>query len=139
MNNLPYSVILIDLRAYNSAFDFDNFVKRIGLPINAYNWYECYLGNWIKGVRVNKIWLDKVTLSLVAYETDTEQMIYPGFADQLNKLQPIDESFKFGKVKFATLDDGITIDSVMKKILSSGMDSLTVEELEFLENNAGLI
>ena len=139
MNELTYSVFCIDLRNFNSAQDFDLFLKQVGLPINAKNWYEVYLGNWIKGVRVNRIWFDKVTLSLVAYETDSEQMIYPSFADYLNKLQPIDTSFKFGKVEFATGENGITIDSVLQKILESGMNSLTIEELEFLEKNSGLI
>jgi len=139
MNELSYSVFCIDFRNFNSVQDFDMFVNRIGLPINAKNWYEVYLGNWIKGVRVNRIWFDKVTLSLVAYETDNDQMIYQSFADYLNKVQPIDSNFKFGQVEFAKEEVGITIDSVLQKILSSGMDSLTIEELEFLENNSGLI
>ena len=44
-------------------------------------------------------------------------MIYTGFAEYLNSLQPIDKTFEYGKIDFFHRKD-VTIDSILDKIFS---------------------
>ena len=135
MYELKYSVLLIDFRNYNSAEELQNFFTNVGLDMIGSSWYEAYLGNWIEGVKVNRVWVDAVTRCLIAYETDEQQMIYTGFAEYLNSLQPIDKTFEYGKIDFFHRKD-VTIDSILDKILEKGANSLTKFEKSFLENNS---
>jgi hypothetical protein len=131
---LKYSVFCVDFRDFKSAKELDNFFKQVGLDMNGDTWYELYLGNWIKGVRINKVWFDLVTSNLIAYETCQEQMMYPSFADYLTNLKPIDLTFKYGKIEFP--EGELTIDGILDKILRSGPESISQRERDFLNKNS---
>ncbi len=135
MNELNYSVFCLDLRNFSSGQDLENFFKEVGLDMIGSSWYDAYLGKWIEGERVNRVWIDSVTLSLVAYETDQQQMIYPSFAQFLTNSKGIDKSFKYGEYKLNVRKD-ITIDSILDKNLESGTDSLTDFEKNFLDQQS---
>jgi hypothetical protein len=134
MQQFNYSVICIDFRNYKSTYDFSNFLKDVGLDLNAESWYGTHLGITIPGVYVNRVWIDSVTLNLIAYETDTKQEFFDGFASFLHKSKPIDHTFEYGKMKLQQRQD-VTVDSILDKILEKGRDSLTNFELEFLKNS----
>lgn len=138
MHQFNYSVICLDLRNFKSGQELDNFFKEVGLDLNGPSWYDAHIGNWIRGTIVNKVWLDVVTLCLVAYETSDQQMIYPQFAQYLNELKGIDKTFKYGEVKFNTRKD-LTLDDILDKILVSGTNSLTDFEKSFLEQQSNQI
>jgi hypothetical protein len=138
MDNFKYSVFCLDFRNFKSAKELDSFFKEVGLDMIGSSWYDAHLGNWIKGVVVNKVWIDSVTLSLVAYETDKEQMIYPSFAQFLNNSKGIDKTFQYGSLKFNSRKD-LTLDDILDKILVSGTSSLTDFEKSFLEQQSNQI
>jgi hypothetical protein len=137
MNNFEYSVICIDFRDFSSAEELDNFFEDTGLDMNGSSWFDLHLGKWIVGTIINKIWVDLMTLKLVAYETETQQMIYPAFAQHLNEMKPIDRSFKYDAVVFEDPED-ISLDDILDKILVSGTASLTEFEKSFLEQQSKL-
>jgi hypothetical protein len=135
---LNYSVICIDFRKFSSVEELDSFFKQVGLDMSPQSWYDAYLGNWIKGKKVNRIWLDSITLSLIAYETDDDQQLYPGFANFLQDSIGIDSTFRYGDIKLNHRKD-ITVDSILEKVLKSGTESLTEFEKNFLDKNADKI
>jgi hypothetical protein len=135
MDDFKYSIFCLDLRDFKSGDDLDSFFKEVGLDLNGPSWYDAHLGSWIKGTIVNKVWIDIVTLCLVAYETSDQQMIYPQFAQFLNQLKGIDKTFQYGKVKFNTRKD-LNLDDILDKILVSGTSSLTDFEKSFLEQQS---
>ncbi len=135
MIELKYSVICIDFRDFKSGQELNDLFKQVGLDMDGPSWYNAHLGKWIQDVIVNRVWIDAITLSLVAYETDKQQMIYPSFAQYLNDSKGIDKTFEYGKFKSQPRKD-ITIDTILDKILESGQDSLTDFERNFLKNNS---
>lgn len=138
MHKHTYTVFCLDYREFKSANDLDIFFKQANLDMVGSEWYELYLGNWIKGVVVNKVWVDSVTLCIVAYETNQEQMIYPNFAEYLSTMKPIDTSFKYGKIHFPHLTP-LSLDTILEKIFQFGPDSLTQEEKDFLNKSSNEI
>jgi hypothetical protein len=132
---LKYSVFCVDFRNFSSAEEMESFFQKVGLDLVGKSWYDAHIGKWIKGKKVNRVWIDSITLSLVAYETDDDQMLYPGFAQFLQDSPCIDTNFKYGEVKFNHRKD-ITIDSILEKILKSGTESLTDFERNFLDKNS---
>jgi hypothetical protein len=134
-DDLKYSVFCVDFRKFSSGDELDSFFKEVGLDMIGTSWYDAYLGKWINGTIVNRVWIDSITLSLVAYETDKEQMIYPSFAKFLNETKPIDKTFQYGKVELNPRKD-LTIDDILDKILESGPDSLTNFEKNFLKQQS---
>lgn len=135
MNNLNYSVFCIDLRNFSSVEELEDLFKEVGLHMSASSWYDAHLGKWIIGQCVNRVWIDQITLSLVAYETDEQQMIYPSFAKFLNESKGIDKTFQYGDLEFNHRKD-ITVDDVLDKILKSGTASLTLFERNFLNQQS---
>lgn len=134
--NGPYSVICIDFREFDSQKDFTKFVNQTGLDIDPQSWYQAYLGTKIPGVNIFKVWIDAITLDLIKYQSDPK-WIHPheDFDLFMKKLKPIDSNFKFGNFNFRQRDD-LTIDSILDKIIESGISSLTPFEKDFLDKNS---
>jgi len=135
MDDFKYSIFCIDLRNYSSGEELEEFFKEVGLDMIGSSWYDAHIGNWIKGAFVNRVWIDAITLSLVAYETSDQQMIYPAFAQFLNESKGIDKTFQYANLKFSHRKD-LTIDDILDKILVSGPESLTDFEKNFLNQQS---
>jgi len=132
MSDFNYSVFCLDFRNFDSGETLDAFFKEVGLDLNGKSWYLAHLGQWIQGSVINKVWIDSITLSLVAYETDQKQMIYPSFAEFLSNSPSIDRNFRYGNFKLTHRKD-LNVDSILDKILVSGTESLTFFEKNFLD------
>lgn len=133
-----YSVICIDFRKFNSVSDFANFCLSSGIDLNAQEWYDLHLGKWLPNEIINKVWIDINTLAIIAYETRTHQMIHDVFANFLNTMPPVDKTYKHHQVS-PTVSKSITpltLDTILEKISSSGMKSLTELELKFLDSQS---
>ena len=135
MNEMNYSVFCIDFRNFKTEVELDELFKEVGLDMKGQEWFKMHKGQWIPNVIVNRIWIDSVTLSLVAYETNTQQMIYPSFAEFLNNSKGIDKTFRYASLKFTHRTD-LTLDSILDKILEQGSDSLTDFEKNFLKQQS---
>lgn len=133
-----YSIICIDFRKFHSLNDFANFCLSANLDLNAEQWYDLYLGKWLPGKVINKVWIDTKTLGIVAYETTTHQMIHDVFANFLNEMTPVDRNYQHQVISptFSESVTPLTLDSILDKISSKGMKSLTELEIKFLDSQS---
>jgi hypothetical protein len=129
--NSPYSIFCIDFRNYSSFEEFEQFVKEVGLDIDAASWFNAYIER-----KIFKVWADAITLNLIAYQSTIHRReMFDSFNHTIRSSKPIDSNFKFGKHDFRVRED-ITIDSILDKILEKGIDSLTSFEKDFLDKNS---
>ena len=136
MNKFEYSVICIDFRDFSSGEELDNFFDDCNISLDGHEWYGFYLGEWIQGFCVTKVWLDKNTLSLISYEIDGQQIMYPLFGQYLNVIEPINRNFqKVESTTNQTIQD-LTVDGILDKILKFGKNSLSPTEKKFLDSQS---
>ncbi len=148
--------ILIDLTKIvtNDVFTNENTVANyynsIGVPIpsdinssplkdvegegEAFNYlfHICALKRYLN---TNKIWVNPVNGFIIAYEDNEGYKFSEKFVDHLLsiQIQPVD-NYNLSSVILPTYE--LTIDSILDKISISGIESLTNEELSFLESNS---
>ncbi len=116
------NLILIDLKQYNHPK-----LREIALQ---FDWNQEVLVMF-KDNNIAKIWVDVDTKDVVAYTTKKDNNIKLGdeFMVKLSSMSPY-QLPKKDKVTNLTLD----LDFILEKISSTGLDSLTKDEKNFLSN-----
>ncbi len=136
-----FNCFCIDLSQFDSPDQILDFLKsnKIEFYINENNLWDAKIGNFTHGQGMNKIWIDSVTYCVFAYTTDTEAKFTVQFVEYFNSLEPLDYGQGVTQlvpeinVYRKSLN---SLDEILDKINTYGINSLTSEELEILKSKS---
>ena len=66
MKKNDYSMFCVDLKNYSNASELDQFLKNSGINMDSEYLYSAYKGLVIPCYKVDKVWIDSVTLNFIA-------------------------------------------------------------------------
>jgi hypothetical protein len=127
-----FSIICFDFRNFKTKEEFSNFCSKMNLSLNVDAYWKLKTGEW-NGHEQWRVWIDSNSFNLIAFENKEEQNFSSMFVTNLGEmsvLSPGDLPPVLNTNK-AKLD--ISLDSILDKISSNGINSLTNEEKKFLE------
>lgn len=131
-----FNLFLINLIDFNSQDEIFDYLKSVNLSDNlsSEDLWKIKSGDFTYGKQVLKIWYDSVTFFAIAYQTETSQKFNTQFISFLENMEPlsIDDAF-IPQISTVSNFQDLTVDSILDKINSNGMDSITKEELDFLQ------
>jgi hypothetical protein len=145
MKYIPHDCFMIDLTQFSSEKELSKFIIDMKLDFNpkgfnAYNLWQAICGEFTVGP-MTKIWLNRKNLNWFAYQDNEGQKFaveYLDFLGNMQSLSPGDISpmDKDDNEIFSVKYNEFNIDSILDKINISGLNSLTENEVEFLEKRA---
>ena len=135
---MKYSATSIDLQAFNTYEDMQDFFKKLNYPYDDEDLQEIWkhkMGKSNIGEKVIKLWVDSVTFNTFAYETIKGAKFFSEYGEYLSHLTPISPYYvENKKEKVSNFDKLLTLDGVLDKINQTGINSLSEDELNILEN-----
>lgn len=122
MESLKFEVIVFDLRKYNTVEDIENIAMNNDLKIDCKKLSDL-------SVKYSKVFIDKLTNDIfaVVYKGSTEVTMSKDCESQLLKIKSQSP---------VSLDQELSIDSLLDKINEKGFDSLSAKEKYFLKKNS---
>jgi hypothetical protein len=138
---LHYNCFLIDLSKFSSQEEIASFLSDANISENnlsSENLWQTKIGNFTQGEEVISIWVDGTTFFAFAYATRTKQNFVTQFVEYLQNMSPLypGEKYQAPDSFDLNLNSNLTIDDVLDKINSSGINSLNENELFILKNNS---
>jgi len=131
-----FNIFLVNLVDFNTQDEIFDYLKSVKLSDNlsSEDLWKIKSGDFTYGNQVVKIWYDKTTFYAIAYQTEKEQKFNTHFISFLENMEPlsIDDTFIPQSSTVSNFQD-LTVDSILDKINSNGMSSITKEELDFLQ------
>jgi len=98
MEKNEYSMFCIDLRNFSSSSELGKFLNNTNIKMDADYLYSAYNGMVIPCYRVDKVWIDSVTLNFIAMESCGYLVYDKKYSDYMRSVNPIDETFSYGKI-----------------------------------------
>jgi hypothetical protein len=98
METTNYSMFCLDLRNFVSETDLAQFLDHTGLNMDAKFLYGGVKGLIIPCYKVDKIWIDSLTLNFIALQSNGYQTYDQKYSYYTRDLKPIDEDFTYGKI-----------------------------------------
>lgn len=131
-----FNIFLINLSDFNTQDEIFDYLKVVKLSDNlsSEDLFKIKRGAFTQGKEVVKIWFDKTTFYAIAYQTEKEQKFNTSFISFLENMDALssDDTF-FPETSTVSNFQDMTVDSILDKINSNGMGSITKEELDFLQ------
>lgn len=133
-----FNCFCIDLTMFSTEQEIYDFLSSndIENKLSAKNLFEAKTGVFTHGTHINKVWIDSVTFCVTAYKTDSESKFAVQYIDYMNEINPLKYGEKLSQLSSPELSSTsfTSIDDILDKISTHGLDSLTIEELEILKN-----
>lgn len=132
-----FNIICINLRDFNTKDEFAKFISDMNFDMDVDAYWDVKIGKW-NGTKVWRIWIDSTTFNMVAFESRQEQNFASQFLEHLLNMEPIrpgDLSPVLTQKTTQVKNESMSIDSLLDKISLKGINSLSKEEKDFLDNN----
>jgi hypothetical protein len=130
-----FNIIMIDLTIFNNEDEIKDFLSSCGLldKIDYKNMWQCIKGEFTSGSPIVRIWFDAKTFGVVAYSLWNSQDFTTEFVDFLKNMSPIQYGQKI-ETEEQISEVELNVDSILDKIRTKGLESLTIEEKNFLDS-----
>lgn len=130
-----FNIIMIDLTVFNRRTEIEEFLISCNLQdkISYKHLWALKHGMFTDRKVVFRVWYDATTFNQVAYSLHKEQNFNKDFINFLLNV----ESLKHGeKIEVSQNNDveELTVDNILDKIRTKGINSLTQEEKNFLDS-----
>ncbi len=138
MSNPFYNCFCIDLTQFSNFDELKLFLESNEIScINPKDLWDAKTGDAL-GEPVLRVWIDSETFWAFAYATANGSGFFDGYADYLMNMDPLQFGQKIERKSRENSnefdDDCLTIDEILDKISSKGMNSLSKKEIEILQS-----
>lgn len=137
MSNPFYNCFCIDLTQFSNIDELRLFLESNDIfCIKPEDLWSAKTGGAF-GEPILRIWIDSETFWAFAYSTANTSGFFNGYADYLFNMQPLQFGEKIERKSRNNdfFDEVFTIDEILDKINTKGINSLSTKELEILKNH----
>lgn len=141
-------IFAINMDDFNSKDEFIQFIISMNIPLQKVGFDEAIDCLWdakmgrFTGTKISKLWLEKDKFNVIAYQDTQGQKFTDEFISFLEKIEPLrtggipifEKEEQSLQVKNAQPISTSKLDEILDKINISGIDSLSEDEREFLDN-----
>lgn len=135
--NIKYSFFIIDLESLPTLEDIAKFLESNNLKekLSPELLWSAKKGELSNGIPMQRVYFDSHTYWAVAYQIQNRIEFIQQFLSKLSRVKPL----KFGdkrmnKDKVVVKEISLNLDTILDKINSSRIESLTLEEKNFLDS-----